>query len=68
MANAIISFLTDKEEAKISISREDLASKAGTAKETLIRTLSDFKSEGLIDINGQELEVTDIDKLESIIW
>ena len=68
VANAIISFLTDKEEAKISISREDLASKAGTAKETLIRTLSDFKSEGLIDINGQELEVTDIDKLESIIW
>jgi CRP-like cAMP-binding protein/DNA-binding NarL/FixJ family response regulator len=34
----------------ISINREDLANIAGTAKESLIRTLSDFKSESLIDI------------------
>jgi CheY-like chemotaxis protein len=34
----------------IDISRESLATIAGTAKESLIRTLSDFKSEKLIDI------------------
>ena len=34
----------------IDINRESLATIAGTAKESLIRTLSDFKSENLIDI------------------
>jgi CRP-like cAMP-binding protein len=33
-----------------SISREDLANIVGTATESLIRTLSDFKEEKLIDI------------------
>lgn len=35
----------------IRMFREDLASIVGTAKETLVRTLADFKSEGLIDIS-----------------
>jgi CRP-like cAMP-binding protein len=38
------------EEFIIDLSRESLASIAGTAKESLIRTLSDFKNENLIDI------------------
>ena len=43
-----------KEPYLIDISRDDLATIAGTATESLIRTLSDFKSEGLIDIkNGK---------------
>ena len=35
---------------QISILREDLASLSGTAKETVIRTLADFKEEHLIEI------------------
>jgi CRP-like cAMP-binding protein/CheY-like chemotaxis protein len=35
-----------------NISREDLANLAGTATETTIRTLSDFKDSGLIEIRG----------------
>ena len=38
------------EQFSIHISREDLANIAGTATESLIRTLSDFRSEKLIDI------------------
>ncbi|MBI1344237.1 MAG: response regulator [Terrimonas sp.] len=39
---------------EIDISRENLASIAGTATESLIRTLGDFKDENLIDIqNGK---------------
>lgn len=69
VANAIISFLPVQSESdSLMISREDLASKAGTAKETLIRTLSDFKSEGLIEIHGQELKVLDRENLNSVIW
>ncbi len=47
----------------ISISREDLANIAGTATETTIRTLSDFKEEGLIDMKGSAITVTNYAKL-----
>ena len=45
------------------ISREDLANLAGTATETTIRTLSDFKDEGLIEIKGGTIAVLKYDKL-----
>ncbi len=53
VAMALLSFdsVTDEDNI-VDISREDLASKAGTAKETLIRTLSEFKSEGLITVES----------------
>lgn len=47
----------------MSISREDLANLAGTATETTIRTLSDFKDEGLVDIKGSAIAVINYDKL-----
>jgi CRP-like cAMP-binding protein/FixJ family two-component response regulator len=47
----------------ISISREDLANLAGTATETTIRTLSDFKDEGLIEIKGGNVTILSYDKL-----
>ncbi len=43
--------------------REDLASIVGTAKESLIRTLSDFKDEGLIDIKDKAINIKNYDKL-----
>ena len=50
----------------IRISRADLAGVAGIASETLIRTLSDFKKEGLIEIEGRNVKIIDADKLEKI--
>lgn len=47
----------------MNISREDLANLAGTATETTIRTLSDFKEEGLVDIKGGTIAVAHYDKL-----
>jgi len=41
----------------LKISREDLACMVGTAKESLIRTLSELKKEGLVDTNGQEIHI-----------
>jgi len=41
----------------ISISREDLANIAGTATESLIRTLSDFKAEKLIEIKDGKITI-----------
>lgn len=47
----------------VSISREDLASIVGASKETVIRTLSDFKDEKLIDINGSKITILSSEKL-----
>ncbi|MBT6980310.1 MAG: response regulator [Flavobacteriales bacterium] len=51
---------------ELSISREELAGYAGTATESLIRTLTDFKSEGLIANDGKIIIVEDIDHLRKI--
>jgi CRP/FNR family transcriptional regulator, cyclic AMP receptor protein len=50
----------------IDISRENLASIAGTATESLIRTLSDFRSEKMVDIVNGSIIITDQKKLESL--
>lgn len=57
-----------EDDAKFSmtISREDLANLAGTAQETAIRTLSDFKEEGLIDIKGGTITVLNYDKISKM--
>ncbi|MFD0976687.1 response regulator [Salinimicrobium gaetbulicola] len=50
----------------IRISRSDLASVAGMASETLIRTLSDFKKEGLLEIEGRNIKLLDVEALKRI--
>ena len=50
----------------ISISREDLANIVGTATESLIRTLSDFKEEKLVEIKGSNITITNIEKLKKL--
>ncbi|MBP8792993.1 MAG: response regulator [Lutibacter sp.] len=50
----------------INISRRDLAGVAGIATESLIRTLTDLKKEGVIEIEGRNIRIVDIDKLEAI--
>lgn len=57
----------DVEKFKIDISRENLATIAGTATESLIRTLSDFKSEKLIDIKDGYITIVNDKKLEGMI-
>ncbi len=52
---------------KIDMSREDLSSIAATAKETLIRTLSDFKEEKLIEIKSGEITILDVKKLATMV-
>jgi CRP-like cAMP-binding protein/CheY-like chemotaxis protein len=47
----------------MSISREDLANMVGTATETVIRTLSDFKDDHLVEIRGGTVTILDYDKL-----
>ena len=68
-ANTILMFaekLNRKPEEQIKISRNDLASVAGIATETLIRTMSNFKKQGLIEIEGRTIRILDLEKLKEI--
>lgn len=50
----------------IKISRSDLASVAGIATESLIRTLSGFKKEGLIEIEGRNIRIKELKILKYV--
>ncbi len=68
-ASTILKFaekLNNKSGEAIRISRNDLASVAGIATETLIRTLSSFKKDGLIEIEARNIKILDIQKLQQI--
>ena len=68
-ATTILKFaekINRKPEDPIKISRNDLASVAGIASETLIRALTEFKKQGIIKAEGRNIKVIDIEKLKSI--
>jgi CRP/FNR family transcriptional regulator, cyclic AMP receptor protein len=66
VAEALLA-LHKKYHAPIDISRENLATIAGTATESLIRTLSDFRSEGLVTIKGGTITIVNEKKLGTMI-
>ena len=59
-------FNAGKPSKRIEISREDIAQYVGTATESLIRTLSDFKSEQLIEIREGKIIVSHPDQLSNL--
>jgi len=68
-ASTILKFaekLNRKSHEGIRISRNDLASVAGIALESLIRTLSSFKDMGIIEIEGRNIKILDIQKLQQM--
>jgi len=56
----------ENDSPSISVSRIDLAALSGTAPETVSRTLSDFKDEGIIEKKGSAITILDLKKLERI--
>lgn len=58
-------FGLDKEKAlKIQLSREEIASMAGTATESCIRLLSELAKDGLIALSGKKILITDTTALK----
>ncbi len=47
----------------LSVSREDLSNMVGTATESVIRVISDFKEEGLVESKNGKIVIRDFDKL-----
>jgi CRP-like cAMP-binding protein len=50
----------------LPVSRKEIADYIGMSTANVIRTLSDFKKEGIIRVFGKTIEVVDVTKLESI--
>ncbi|MBL7982347.1 MAG: response regulator [Flavobacteriales bacterium] len=50
----------------VRISREDLATLVGTATESLIRTLTDLKEDKLIEVQGRDIRISDMNGLERL--
>lgn len=51
--------LDDKNVLQISLTREELANIVGTATESVIRLLSEFRQDGLIELNGRKIGILD---------
>lgn len=48
---------------EINMSRDDLASLVGTARENVIRVLTEFKEDGILETQGRKIIVRDVGKL-----
>lgn len=57
---------TDDSDLQITISRGDLASLVGTAKETTTRHIAEFKEDNIITVEGKNIHVKDWEKLNRI--
>ena len=66
-AEALLKVNDLKNKDNIHISRDDLAKVVGTATESVIRILSDFKDEGVIETDGGKVKIIQPAKLEKIV-
>ena len=60
-------YVAEGQQTEIILTRENLAALAGTATESLIRTLTDFKSEKLIDIVDGKIRILNLGKIERMM-
>jgi CRP-like cAMP-binding protein len=60
-------YTASAESTTIRLSRENLAAIAGTATESLIRTLTDFKAEKIIDIQNGKISILNMEKLQKMV-
>jgi CRP-like cAMP-binding protein len=58
--------LDEQKFLRISLTREELANIVGTATESVIRLLSEFKSDRLIELSGRKIRILDLKGLEKI--
>jgi len=65
MAEALLR-LQRRDGLEFKIAREDLAAMAAMATETVSRTLSDFKEEGLIEKKGSTIAILDLARLSKM--
>jgi len=58
--------LSEEGSLKISLTREELANMVGTATESVIRLLSEFKNDKLIELNGRRIKIINNKELRRV--
>jgi CRP/FNR family transcriptional regulator len=58
--------MTDNNLISVTLPREDIANIVGTATETVIRLLSEFRTDKLIDMEGKKIRILNRGALERI--
>ncbi|MEZ4987225.1 MAG: response regulator [Saprospiraceae bacterium] len=66
VADTLVAIASKESSQEFDILREDLAKMVGTAKESVIRTLTDFRESGYIDIIDGRIVIKNLQKLASI--
>ena len=66
VATTLVRLVEQNQDNRIQLYREDLAAITGTAKETLIRTLTDFKNEGMVEVKEGIIQVMQVEKLKNL--
>lgn len=56
----------NQQAVEINMSRDDLASLVGTARENVVRSLADFKKEGIVETKGRKIIVKQVNRLIEI--
>ncbi len=51
---------------KVSLTREEIANIVGTATESVIRLLSEFKSDKYIEVNGRRIKIVNVQALKKL--
>jgi CRP/FNR family transcriptional regulator len=57
----------DGTQVKVPLTHEEIAEFIGSSRETVTRTLSDFRARHLVTIHGSNLTVADTKALESLV-
>ena len=58
--------LDDQNYLQIALTREELANIVGTATESVIRLLSEFKNDDLLELQGRKIKILNTKGLEKI--
>ncbi|MFA8433916.1 MAG: Crp/Fnr family transcriptional regulator [Marinifilaceae bacterium] len=58
--------LSDDKTLLISLTREEMANMVGTATESVIRLLSEFKSDKMIELSGRKIRILDVKALKKV--
>ncbi len=66
IALKLLEMIPDGEETSLDISRTNLAALLGTTTETIVRTLAEFRDQGLVATHGQQITLTDREKLRTL--
>ena len=53
----------ENNEFTLELNRQEMASLLGTTRETVSRTLSEFRNEGLIELDGNRVKIKDLEGL-----